>query len=490
MTGLMLASAFSSHGKYSLIKALIILFLLTYATLFGWRHSLGDADRTRALQDPLAEFALRLTRFWESFAHALVVARPPCPVPELHEPFPRVLRFDEVHEEYPRVDSITIPDEALDRFKNAHASIKDEVLRLAPGLPYMSGTRGIVTTAGGEYMPVLLVSLRMLRRTGSTLPVEVFVASADEYDSHVCEVVLPALKARCIVLSSVLQAVPKVLDIGKYQLKVFAILFSSFEDVLFLDADDFPVLNPDDILVSEPFTSHGLVTWPDFWATTAAAAFYEISDQPTPRVSDLASTESGQLLVSKRTHGHALLLAAYYNYYGPDCFYRLLTQGQSGEGDKETFLAAAGSLNATSYSVREKVGVLGHWSDGSWHGAGMVQSHPGDDYAIFTNSSAAAAARIHADYVHQNSDRPQPRRLFVHANVPKLKPERLLDQNSPAKEEHTGDGQRMWGPKDHVVNMFGRDIESEVWRDVITTGCDMASDLCTRLQDHGKAVYG
>lgn len=43
----------------------------------------------------------------------------------------------------------------------------------------------------------------------------------------------------------------------------------------------------------------------------------------------------------------------YYNTYGPDYYYPLLSQGAAGEGDKETFIAAAHKLNLPYYQVQE-----------------------------------------------------------------------------------------------------------------------------------------
>jgi alpha 1,2-mannosyltransferase len=44
-------------------------------------------------------------------------------------------------------------------------------------LPYLQESRGIVTTAGGSHLLAAVVSIRILHRTGSELPVEGFLAS-------------------------------------------------------------------------------------------------------------------------------------------------------------------------------------------------------------------------------------------------------------------------------------------------------------------------
>ncbi|RMJ24602.1 Alpha-1,2-mannosyltransferase [Aspergillus sp. HF37] len=80
---------------------------------------------------------------------------------------------------------------------------------------------------------------------------EVFLADWGEYEDHICDVVLPSLNARCVVLADHLGAAPDVKKIEKYQFKLFAMLLSSFEEVLFLDADAFPLMKPEDMFTSE-----------------------------------------------------------------------------------------------------------------------------------------------------------------------------------------------------------------------------------------------
>ena len=123
---------------------------------------------------------------------------------------------------------------------------------------YSCGSRGIVTTAGGKYVPLLLVSLRLLRKTGSNLPVEVFLADDSEYEPFFCDVLLPSMNARCRVLSHILSAV-KGFKIKSYQFKILSILFSSFEDVLFLDADNIPLNDPDAMFDKHPYQGYGMV---------------------------------------------------------------------------------------------------------------------------------------------------------------------------------------------------------------------------------------
>ena len=192
-------------------------------------------------------------------------------------------------------------------------------------LLYNQNTRGIVTTAGGPYLAVALVSIRMLRRTGSKLPVEVFLASKEEFDPQICGHILPSLNARCIVLQGIfdLSTSKTNFKIDKYQYKVISILFSTFEDVLFLDSDYFPIFDPDQLFDAEPFLSIGIVLWPDFWFPSESPSFFEATEIPAPPIYVRALTESREILYSKSKHNLSIILAIYYNYYSPDFYYPL-----------------------------------------------------------------------------------------------------------------------------------------------------------------------
>ena len=72
--------------------------------------------------------------------------------------------------------SMTVMDGKAQRaMKEAHSSFITGIKAARTHIPPVSrpGTRGVVTSAGGNYLPVLVPSLCMLRRTGSTLRVEV-----------------------------------------------------------------------------------------------------------------------------------------------------------------------------------------------------------------------------------------------------------------------------------------------------------------------------
>ena len=394
--------------------------------------------------------------FWRYFFHLLTEASPRCALPHKAIEAP-INSFANISPGFAyRPNLIDMAAEDVDELREAHtwfvSHIKDSS---HPQPPFEPGTSGIVTAAGGEFLPELVVCLRMLRRTGSVLPVDVYLESAAEYEAYVCETLLPTLNARCVLMTDVLDdAFPHRHNITRYQLKAFALLHSSFDNALWLDADEVPLLQPEAHIESEPYLSRGLVTWPDYWASTASPLFYKIASAEIPGVADRASTESGQLLVSKSQHLATLQLVAYYNYYGPSHYYRLLSQGAVGEGDKETFLAAAESLSAPYYSVAENIKTIG-WHDpsGEFHGAGMVQHDPYDDY------TARVLGGPLAD--------PRPRPAFLHSSRYKLNAGRLPET---WKKEIN---QRMWGAPEGVVETFGVDVERAAWDEILYTACDI-----------------
>jgi len=211
------------------------------------------------------------------------------------------------------------------------------------------------------------------------------------------------------------RTVPKFKE---YQWKAVSIVASTFQNVLFLDADCFPVRNPDRIIApgSEPFASTGLVTWPDFWTSRVSPLFYRIAgDIEVPSLTSRPSSESGMLVYDKARHADTLLLAAYYSYNGPKHYYPMLVQHGAGEGDRDTFLQAALVLKALQrkgayqlpagwseagigmkkgyWDVKKMPTVHGRTAKGKWRGMTMLQADPMDDYRFIMAAVEEAAIR-------------------------------------------------------------------------------------------------
>ncbi|KNG81851.1 putative alpha-1,2-mannosyltransferase (Mnn2) [Aspergillus nomiae NRRL 13137] len=459
----------------TLLLAAALAAFITYSFLRWQRIFYAEqAQSTATKAAPSNEPAVVLTKpeghisFWRQFQPLLDTYQPRCEPPLRLEMAPSV-RFEQASPAF-RPEVLDMLDDHVETMKQAH-------------------TGGLVSTAGGEYLPVLVISLRMLRRTGSELPLEVFLANEDEYETYICDVVLPSLNARCVVLSHVLDAVPKIMDIQKYQFKLFAMMFSSFEEILFLDADAFPLHQPETLFENEPFKSKKMVTWPDFWATTISPYYYEISSQPMPSNTIRQSSESGEVLLSKKAHMKTLLLSVYYNFWGPEYYYPLLSQGASGEGDKETFVAAALALGESYYQVSEPICAIGHGTEGGLAGSAMVQFDPVEDYAL----TQKGEWRVHG------SKAPAPRAFFIHANFPKFNPATVFEKQAvnPAFADD-GSYTRAWTIPQEVIGKFSTDVEKHFWKEILWTGCELENKfsswkghkgICAGVKKYWNAIY-
>jgi alpha 1,2-mannosyltransferase len=292
-----------------------------------------------------------------------------------------------------------------------------------------------------------------------------------------------------VVLSHILDAVPKIMQIEKYQFKLFAMMFSSFEEILFLDADAFPLEKPDILFTNEPFRSKNMVTWPDFWADTISSYYYQIASKPMPPITIRQSTESGELLLSKKTHSKTLLLSTYYNFWGPDYYWALLSQGAAGEGDKETFVAAALTMDEPYYQVSEPIVAMGHRTKSGLAGSAMVQFDPVEDYALIQKGEW----RVHG------SKAPAPRAFFIHANFPKFNPATVFDEQAVKPTfEDDGSYTRAWTIPKEVIGKFRTDVEKQFWKEILWTACELETKfrswegrdgICQRVKDYWNAMF-
>lgn len=425
--------------------------------------------------------------FWKSLESLLDASKPDCDPPK-RQGRAKAMGFDPAGRERPK--HLEMPEADVETMRKAHEKFVEGIKDGNPPMVYTPGSQGLVSTGGGQYLPVFVISLRMLRRTGTTLPVEVFLADHDEYEKHICEEVLPPLNATCVIMDDILSSVPHDVKITKYQFKVFAMIFSSFEDILFLDADAFPIHNPEELFSSQLFKEHGLISWPDFWASSTSEYYYTISQQKTPSMGERASSETGELLMSKKTHQRFLLLATYYNYYGPTHYYPLLSQGSPGEGDKDTFLPAASVFNQTFYATSESVKPIGHTiADGSFSGSAMVQFDPIQDY----NLTQQGLRRV-----QDASTAERPRPFFVHANFPKFNPATIFNLDGPARDIN-GTERIAWTLGEKMTEAFGFDVEKDFWTEIKWVACTLEkefdtwkdqTDICKNTTAHWDHLYG
>jgi len=444
-------------------------------------------------------------KFWRALYQIILNNDPQCDNnPESATPAKLDIPFDPSHK-HPRPDVLWIEAANVQRLREAHSNFVSDIRMGPPTLVYQPSTRGIVMTASLDMLPALVVSIRMLRRTRSTLPVEVYLATPSDDDVEICDHVLPALNARCLLLSDVFQAAHSGVAIDKFQFKIMSILFSSFEEVLLLDADAFPLADPTPLFEQDPFNTTGMILWPDFWYPSESPYYFEIAKiNPVPSLDVRPATESGEVMFSKSKHAAAIMLAAYYNYYGPDYYYPLLSQGAPGQGDKETFGWAATVMSEPFYAVHEPVMALGRFdSNGEYSGSAMAQHDPVAD----VQNVRAGAPEHDIGFGAARTGAPDPtssrvRLFFIHANFPKFDPVTVFEDRSPGARSPTRDSNgtavRCWMDEEHLVNLFDFDVERRLWEEVLGTACDYEQQfsiwkgktgICHRVQEYWNEVF-
>ena len=203
-------------------------------------------------------------------------------------------------------------------------------------LPPVSAWRGIVIVAGGDlYYRLAWHLITCLRGLGCRLPVQVWSLGAWEM-SNTQRRLLEGFADVSVTLADEFCrlhgcAQPK----SGWELKAFALRHAAFAEVLLLDADQCPVVDPTRLFNEKDFVQTGALFWPDLppqrerkeWVP--AAAWHNVGLEPRAA----RPFESGQILVSRARHLACLDVALLLNQWS-DYVYQWVY------GDKDTFLLA------------------------------------------------------------------------------------------------------------------------------------------------------
>lgn len=414
-------------------------------------------------------------------------------------------------------------------------SFPNDLIKYGQFSNFMRGT-GIVYLGGDIYNQLVFLSIKTLRSNGSKLPVEVIIPKRSDFDIDLCLRLLPKLNARCKIMSDYLPTSFNSSEVKGYQMKNIAILMSSFENVLYLDADNLPIKNPDPFFSNKPYTNHHMVLWPDLWRRSTSPHYYDIAkidiDLKTKERNSYfpndirglyaapneysmhdcknaipeASSETGQLLINKRVHFKTLILAMYYNFYGPDYYYPLFSQGAAGEGDKETFIAAAHKLGLPYYQVKEFTREFGPINKKTQRHEffGMGQYDPivdyllsnedhedakyatfkGDDGVVkqqrisYRNRGKPTYAKDETDVGKSNYNYhmfPLSNLFFLHANWPKFLLDKMFMLNYQGRGPKEGTSRRRLYGKELVQELGGHDFELDILKNVKWCFCELSN---------------
>lgn len=202
---------------------------------------------------------------------------------------------------------------------------------------------GILIVAGGDlYARLAFHLITALRGLGCRLPVELWHFSHEMTDgirqvfAGEPGVQLVDVGQFCRERGIVTRSVARSPQHAGWWLKSFALAHCGFAEVLLLDADNVPAVDPSYLFHDTAYQRAGAMFWPDLppsreraqWVPEAA--WRAVGLEPVPQARPL---ESGQILVDRRRHAKALDVALCLNDHS-DEVYRFVY------GDKDTFLLA------------------------------------------------------------------------------------------------------------------------------------------------------
>lgn len=411
-----------------------------------------------------------------------------------HGPSPAHLVKPGGHKDDDPVEEVREQVGMSDGDANASRETHEAFVREIPPYPTdLFAGKGVVMLAGGPFSEFGATSLGMLREVGSVLPAEMWYIDDDEELEGWCD----ELRTEGITCRKLADYIDVKALKHPYQYKIMTMLLSSFEEMLFLDADSFPLLNPDDLFEAKQYLRTGAVMWPDYWGPTASSwTSYIIGLAPERKhmFLDLKTAESGQILWNKRLHWRSLILATYYNYFGPDFYYTLISSNYAGWGDKDTFPWAMRALGETFYQVPHDIVTVFHTAtkDDKRTGVGMAQADPRNEEAwspMFLHNNIIKWSMREflcedCDVIWFDSSKPKP-------DQPK-KFESLYTKTDSSIYGNLHENKRILSSK--AFDAVGLDPEPMIWKALEYTACRSkawgSQQLCDHARGHMRETFG
>jgi hypothetical protein len=275
-----------------------------------------------------------------------------------------------------------------------------QLLRSCTQPPKFNGSKGIVICGGGYwYFTNAYVNIRLIRSLGCRLPIELwmFAHECDDKITAICRKLRVSLR---VVNADDITNLSEGPQGTRWQwvLKPYAIIHSSFTQVLMLDSDSFPVCDPECLFSSEPYLQHGAVFWPDFGIMEEQRPIWKIMGVPYRQEPEF---ETGQMVIDKRRNWEPLQLALWMNQRA-DFFYNIIW------GDKDTFRFAWHKYGRAFAMPPFEIQALDY--PGGPKGVGVMCQHDFEGGRLFQHRNLAKwnlrgeNARI-AGYFHEEESR-------------------------------------------------------------------------------------
>ncbi|CAK0732562.1 hypothetical protein CVIRNUC_000148 [Coccomyxa viridis] len=225
--------------------------------------------------------------------------------------------------------------------------------------------RGIVYPAGGTKQLVnAWVSIAIVRqRFKCQLPIELFYDGESEMPPSFRNLFQSEFAGLSLIDVSKVK-LPKHhrqnISIKSYVIKAAALYATSFDEVLMLDSDNTPLVDPTTLFEEPSYLATGNAFWPDFATNTGPSIQKEAFTWLGLRVpwvsqTSYRSTESGQILLNRQRHADVLEYILFLNLHAHILYKRM--HGDTGTYQIAFMLAGKGQLfNQIQWAPRMALG--------------------------------------------------------------------------------------------------------------------------------------
>ena len=209
--------------------------------------------------------------------------------------------------------------------------IQVKELALQAPLPKRCQGEGLVMVGGGKFQEHLVIGCRMLRETGSDLPIQIWHRGEHEPLDRRQFQGISNIEIIDSVANSIRHAPARILR--GWEQKLQALVHCGFERVLYLDADAYCVENPAPLL--QKLEHHPFLFWSDLagnYNTVKWPAVWPSGHRGVPAI------QGGQIAFDRKKIWHVLILAHWLNQHS-DFYYSHMF------GDQDTWRVALAVMN-------------------------------------------------------------------------------------------------------------------------------------------------
>lgn len=230
--------------------------------------------------------------------------------------------------------------------------------------------KGIVICAGGKkYLESAFCIVKTIREINKcNLPIEWFYAGEIEISEKQKEFIQSSFSdVKCIDATKVptFEGHTPPLKLRGYQIKPFSLIACSFEEVILVDADNFPLQDLSKLFEDQTYLNNHALFWGDLWNDWIDHSIYGLLGIDYSAFKEVKDTESGQLIVNKKECWKGLNLAWYFNNHAY-FFYKFMV------GDKDLYRLAwlkCGYPFKQNFYLPQMVGNI---VDQDFHGTSML----------------------------------------------------------------------------------------------------------------------